>query len=302
LATPNGTVGVAYSQPITASGGTPPHTFALTTGALPPGLTLTPAGLISGTPATAGTFTFSISGIDANGCSGTLAYTIVVAAAPLPPPVCPIIVLSPTTAPNGTVGAAYSQTFVATGGLAPYSYGTIAGALPAGLTLTAAGVLSGIPTVAGTYTFTIRATDANGCFASLAYTIIITAAGVPPPPVCPAVTFGPATLPNATVGVFYTQTLTGSGGTGPYVFTGVGGAFPPGIGFTSANVIAGTPTVAGTSNFALRVTDANGCFADRPFTVVTIAAVPTLPQVFVLVLALGLAGVGYVRLRRQARG
>jgi hypothetical protein len=301
LATPNGTVGVAYSQPITASGGAPPHTFAVTTGALPPGLTLTPAGLISGTPTAAGTFTFSISGIDTNGCSGTLSYTIVVAAAPPPPPVCPIITLSPTVAPNGTAGVAYTQTFVATGGLAPYSFGTTAGALPAGLTLTAAGVLAGTPTAAGTYTFTIRATDANGCFVSLAYTIVITAAGVPPPPVCPVVTFSPATLPNATVGVFYTQTLTGSGGTGPYVFTGVGGAFPPGIGLSTPTVLSGTPTVAGTSNFALRVTDANGCFADRPFTVITIAAVPTLPQAFVVLLALGLTGVGYVRLRRQAR-
>jgi hypothetical protein len=302
LVTPNGTVGVAYSQAITASGGAAPHTFAVTTGALPAGLTLTSAGLISGTPTTAGSFTFSISGIDTNGCSGTLSYTIVVAAAPVPPPVCPVITLSPTVSPNGTVGVAYSQTLVASGGLAPYAFGVTTGALPAGLTLTAAGVLSGTPTVAGTFTFTIRATDASGCFVSRSYTIIITAAGVPPPAVCPVITFGPATLPNGALGVFYSQTLTGSGGTAPYVFTGVGGLFPTGLGLTTPTVLSGTPTVAGFFNFAIRVTDANGCFADRPFTVQIADVVPTLPQAFVVLLALGLSAVGYLRLRRRARG
>src|SRR6185312_6936794 len=98
-----------------------------------------------------------------NGCFAELAYTIVIAAAPPPPPVCPTITLSPPTLPNGTVGVAYSQTIVGSGGNAPYSFGVTSGTLPAGVTLTAAGLLAGTPTTAGSSTFTIRGTDVDAC-------------------------------------------------------------------------------------------------------------------------------------------
>lgn len=88
-------------------------------------------------------------------------------------PGCPVITLSPASLPNGTIGTAYSQTITASGGTGPYSFSVTAGTLPAGLTLTSAGVLSGTPTTAATSTFTIRATDANTCFGSLSYTIIV---------------------------------------------------------------------------------------------------------------------------------
>ena len=188
---PNGTVGVAYSQTIVGNGGAAPSSFGVTAGTLPAGVTLTTAGLLSGTPTTAGSSTFTIRGTDANGCFAELSYTIVIAAAPPPPPVCPTITLSPPTLPNGTVGVAYSQTIVGNGGNAPYSFGVTAGALPAGVTLTAAGLLAGTPTTAGSSTFTIRGTDVDACFGQLSYTIVI-AAAPPPPPVCPTITLSPA--------------------------------------------------------------------------------------------------------------
>ena len=80
-------------------------------------------------------------------------------------PGCPVITLSPPTLPPGTVGVAYTQTITASGGTAPYTFAVISGTLPAGLTLTAGGVLSGTPTTPGSSTVTIRGTDANGCFA-----------------------------------------------------------------------------------------------------------------------------------------
>jgi hypothetical protein len=216
------------------------------------------------------------------------------------PGTCPTITLSPSTLPNGTVGVAYSQTITGSGGTAPYSFAVTAGALPAGLTLTTAGLLAGTPTTAGPATFTIRATDANGCFAELSYTITIAAAPVPPP-VCPAITISPATLPGGTVGVPYTQTITGSGGTPPYTFGVTAGTLPPGLTLTAAGVLAGTPTTAGSSTFTIRGTDAVGCFAERSYTIAIATAVPTLPQIFLLMLALALVAGGYLRLRQRAR-
>ena len=90
-------------------------------------------------------------------------------------PGCPLITLAPSTMPNGAVGVAYSQTLTARGGAAPYSIGVTLGALPPGLTLTA-GVLSGTPTTLGTYKFSIRATDINGCDTENAFTMSITTA------------------------------------------------------------------------------------------------------------------------------
>ena len=273
---PGGTVGIAYSQTIAGSGGTAPYSFGVTAGTLPAGLTLTAAGVLAGTPTTAGTSTFTIGGTDANGCVASVAYTIVVAAAPPPPPVCPTITLSPPTLPGGTVGIAYSQTIAGSGGTAPYSFGVTAGTLPAGLTLTAAGVLAGTPTTAGTSTFTIGGTDANGCVGSVAYTIVV-AAAPPPPPVCPTITLSPPTLPGGTVGIAYSQTIAGSGGTAPYSFGVTAGTLPAGLTLTAAGVLAGTPTTAGTSTFTIRGTDANGCVASVAYTIVVAAAPPPPP-------------------------
>jgi large repetitive protein len=297
---PNGTVAVAYSQTITASGGTAPYTFTVTSGTLPSGLVLTAAGVLAGTPTTAGTFTFTVRGTDAQGCFGAVAYTIVIAAAAVPPVGCPAITLSPPTVPPGTVGVAYSQTITGSGGTAPYSFGVTSGTLPAGLTLTAGGVLAGTPTTAGSSTVTIRGTDANGCFGTIVYTIVIAAASVPPAG-CPVITLSPLTAGSGTVGVAYSRTFTASGGTAPYTFGVTNGALPPGLTLTAAGVLSGTPTTSGLFTFTIRGTDANGCFGELTYVLPIGAAVPTLPQIFVLMLGLGLAAAGYVRLRGRAR-
>jgi hypothetical protein len=85
----------------------------------------------------------------------------------------PPLLLSPATLPNGTVGTAYNQTLTASGGTPPYTFAVTAGTLPPGLTLSADGVLSGKPTAAGTFNFTVTATDANGNTGSQAYAITI---------------------------------------------------------------------------------------------------------------------------------
>lgn len=220
--------------------------------------------------------------------------------------VCPVVIVSPDTLPGGTVGVAYSETLVGSGGTVPYSFTLTAGVLPAGLTLTAAGVLAGTPTAAGTSPVTIRATDANGCFVDQPYSIVI-AEAPPLPPVCPVITVLPAVLPGGTVGVAYTQTLTGSGGTAPYVFGVTVGVLPPGLTLTAAGVLAGTPTTAGTSPVTIRATDASACFAEVAYSIV-IAAAPLPPPVCPVITVLpptlpnGTRGVPYSRMITASGG
>lgn len=171
---PNGSVGTAYSQTVSGSGGTSPYTFTISSGALPTGLVLNGVtGAITGTPTTAGTFTFTITATDATGCAGSRLYTVTIASAG-----CPAITLSPTTLPPARAQTLYSQSVTASGGTAPYAYTVSAGALPNGLTLNpATGLISGTPLQGGIFNFTIQATDANGCIGANPYTLTVLAAG-----------------------------------------------------------------------------------------------------------------------------
>jgi hypothetical protein len=118
-------------------------------------------------------------------------------------------------------------------------------------------------------------------------------------PPCPPITLTPATLPEGTVGVDYTQTIRGSGGRAPYIFTVSDGALPPGLDLSAGGVLSGTPTGGGSFEFTVRGTDANGCFAEIPYTMTIIGAVPTMSQWLILLLAMVLVGLGFLRLRRR---
>jgi hypothetical protein len=88
-------------------------------------------------------------------------------------PGCPTITLTPSTLPNGTSGMSYRQTLAGSGGTAPVSVSLVSGGLD-GLTITLAGLISGTPFSAGTFTCTLRGTDAAGCFSDYAYSLTIT--------------------------------------------------------------------------------------------------------------------------------
>jgi hypothetical protein len=123
------------------------------------------------------------------------------------------------------------------------------------------------------------------------------------PPLCPAITLAPPTLPNGAVGTPYTQAITASGGTAPYTYAVSAGALPAGLTLNATTgVLSGTPTTAGTSAFTIRASDANGCSAERPYTIVVSAVVPTLPTTLAIVLGLMLFTFGYWRLRQQSKG
>jgi PKD repeat protein len=89
------------------------------------------------------------------------------------PYVCPVLSISPNTLPGATAGISYTQTLTQTGALGAAAFGITAGSLPAGMTLTTAGVLSGTPTATGTFNFTVSVTDASGCTGSLNYGITV---------------------------------------------------------------------------------------------------------------------------------
>ena len=184
---PAATLGAAYNQNITASGGSGPYTFAVTVGSLPAGLSLTSAGVLSGTPTAGGSFNFTVTATDSSSGSGPFkgaqAYNLTVSA--------PVITVAPASLPDTTVGAAYNQSISASGGTATYAFAITAGSLPAGLSLSSVGVLSGAPTASGSFTFTVTATDSStgsGPFSgSQAYTLTVISVVNAPPVVAPLV-------------------------------------------------------------------------------------------------------------------
>lgn len=167
---PSGVTGVPYSSSLVADSGTLPYTWTIASGALPPGFALTSGtGEIAGTTTIVGAYNFVARVTDAVSDTASRAFTISIA--------CPAITLSPVSLSNAPVNVAYSQALSASGGAAPYTYALTVGALPTGLTLSGAGVLSGTPTSSGTASFTVTATDANGCTGPRAYSLTIV--GVP---------------------------------------------------------------------------------------------------------------------------
>jgi len=156
---PDATLNAPYSAPVTATGGVPPLKWTLSSGTLPKGLALgsstTDTVNITGTPTVAGVYTVTVTVTDADGASNTsVPFQIVVSS---------LALTTTSPLPAGTVDAPYvGVQFTATGGTSPYTFSVAAGStLPPGLSLTAAGDLTGTPGALGNYSFGISVTD-NG--------------------------------------------------------------------------------------------------------------------------------------------
>jgi uncharacterized repeat protein (TIGR01451 family) len=255
-APPSGEVGVAYSSQLTVTDGTSPFAWTVSAGALPAGVTLNAStGLLSGTPTTAGTASFTVRVTDASNLTATRAVSIAVAAAPS-------VAFTPA---GGQVGVAYSQQPTLSGGTGPFAWAVSAGALPPGLTLNAStGLVSGTPTAGGGFSVTVRVTDGFAQVASRTVTITIVAS--------PAFVAGAP--PSGQVGVPYSTTFQVTGGTSPIVLSISAGSLPSGLTFNAGSgAVSGTPTTVGTSSFTVSAIDANGQTATKPVTLV-IAAGP----------------------------
>ena len=170
---PMGTTGTAYAATLGASGGTPPYSWSVASGTLPPGVTLSSAGALSGTPTTSGSYSFMASVKDSGAStpqSFTYSTSIAQGAAAL--------AISTASIPVGTAGTAYpTTTLAATGGTAPITWTVATGStIPAGLALSPTGAISGTPTTAASYSFAVQAKDAANNSATQTYTMTVAAA------------------------------------------------------------------------------------------------------------------------------
>jgi hypothetical protein len=270
---PNGSNGVGYSQTVVTTGGVSPIEYSLGSGSLPAGLSIDASGTILGTPTSHGTSTFTINATDNGRMTPDLvvkspSYTITINP---PPP----LAIPTTTLPGGLVSTSYSAAIVPAGpgGVPPYTWSTTSGTLPAGLNLnTSSGIISGVPTTAGVFTFFPKVQDSAipSQTATSASGVTITVTTVPPlQSVTPA-------LRTGDVAVAYTGTLKATGGVQPYTWSIASGQLPSGLQLDAASgAITGTPILATTANFSVQVKDANS----------TVSA----PQALTLTIAIGTA-------------
>ncbi len=193
----------------------------------------------------AGPDSFTYTASDAYQTTAAATVTVTVAA--------PTVALDAAAPANGTGGSAYVHAFAASGGAAPYAFQLIGGALPNGLVLGADGRINGTPTEAGSFSLTVQVTDSStglGPFtAQRQYALQVAA---------PQIVFALAALPQATHAGAFNQTISVSGGTAPYTYAVTAGSLPQGVSLSTAGVLAGAPSQAGSFAFTVEVRDANG--------------------------------------------
>ena len=239
-----GTTGVAYPvYTLTASGGVPSYIWA-ESGPLPPGLTLSTAGQLTGTPLTAGSYPITVRVTD-------LSLPIQTAQMPVTLVIkdSPIVIATTPAPPSGTVTYPYPGFyFSASGGSQPYTW-QATGTVPPGLALGSDGSLSGTPTQVGAFVFTVTATGSTATPASSSQSFAMNITPTPPPSIANS------EVPTGTVGVDYGSIqFSTNGGLAPFVWTETGAL--DGLALSSSGVLSGTPSAAGKFPITLEVTDA----------------------------------------------
>lgn len=238
---PNGAVGAAYSATLQVQNGTS-VTFSVSSGSLPSGLALSPAGVLSGTPAAPGTYAFTVAATAAGAVAASESFSVQIAA--------PTLSIGPQVLRGARANAPYSQQLVVFGGFGPYTYTVTAGVLPKGMTLTGDGLLSGTPDApAGSYGFTVSAAGRYSLTTSLRLALTV---------LPPRMRFDLALLPDATRGRVYDVTLTASGASAPYAFRVSAGKLPSGLVLDASGRLHGRPARAGSFGFTVQAKDANG--------------------------------------------
>jgi hypothetical protein len=252
-ALPAGSVNSAYSQTLTASGGSGKgYSWSVTSGTLPKGISLVAtSGLLHGTPTATSSTTVAFRVKDSAGNT---------ASAKLPFTIDPALAITTKSLPNGYVSSAYSVTLAATGGSGTgFSWSLASGTLPAGLTLSTAGKISGKPTNAGSSPLSIAVKDSAGNSAKVSFTLVIG-------PQLVITTAGP--LPIGYVDQNYSFTFAASGGSGTgYTWT-TKSVLPGSFGFTKAGVLYGLTSIADTVVLTIVVTDSAKNTASAEFTLI----------------------------------
>ncbi|MCA8917522.1 MAG: putative Ig domain-containing protein [Planctomycetes bacterium] len=248
-----GQVGQAYNAPIQGSGGATPYTWAVTSGALPTGLSMTvvgtPTTTLSGNPTSSGTFNFEVTLTDANSDTDVQSFSVVIDDPPLN--------ITTTALPATVEGLSYNEAIAAVGGTGTgFQWQVNAGSLPPGLSLTTSGtpatLLSGTPTAAGTYTFTVGVTDSGSNQTSAQLSVTVNA----------SVQIDSVAPSGGMQGTSYNHTFTCTGGFGTYTWSHAAGPMPPGMSLSASTqptaMLVGTPTVVGTYVFTIRVIESGG--------------------------------------------
>ena len=218
--------------------------WSIVSGSLPPGLTLNNStGLISGRPTAAGMGVFNFT-VRATNLVGFNEKNLSIAAG------VPNIRVIGVFLPRGNVGIPYSFRFTATG-MTPITWSIVGGRLPYGLSLdNTTGLISGVPTRAGGFNFTIKAENPIG-YSTRNDNITISG-----PLTIPTI-ITPSPLPGGNVDVLYFQLLNASGSS-PMTWSLAGGSLPPGLNLHANGFLAGTPTTTGTFYFTIRAANAAG--------------------------------------------
>ena len=262
---PRGEVGKIYRFEMPSHGGCfyAPYKYVLESGELPPGVKLGNArnlvGLVDGVPTEAGVFRAWIALKDICGNSAELLFTFEIWVRRWS--------IATDSLKPATVGAEYSAQLQDQGIQSNVTYEVASGTLPAGLTLSPSGQISGTPTAVGSSFFTVKGTavstnpSADGTRVdSKTFTLNVSE------PLAARVS-----RRAAEVGVRYVGSLSANGGQGPYTWTASG--LPAGLSLGSSGSITGTPSSVGSYPSQVTVTDANG---NSKTTAVTFRVAPKL--------------------------
>lgn len=237
---PRGVIGIPYDATIQTTGGTSPS-FTLIEGSLPPGLSLSSSGRISGTPTAEGAFFVAVEAAEAGLSSAQAGFEIVIDNGGGGG-----ITVTPTNLPDARVGVPYSGMMSATGGSPPYAFQVISGR-PDWLTVNAQGLMSGTPDAPGEFAMTVSVFDSETADSTAVVTLRVLESG----PVGLV-----DSLPTGVTGRPYAQPVI-RGGIPPYQVTILDGAFPEGFSVDSDGVLSGQAATGGRWQVTLQVTDAN---------------------------------------------
>jgi len=281
---PGSTVGDTYSQQFSASLSPGPYTWSVTAGTLPPGLTFSSGGLLSGATTKEGNYSFTIQAENtADDYGASVATSIAVAPAAL--------TVDPSSLPGAVSGYLYTANLALSGGVGTATFELASGSLPSGLTMSSVGVISGTPSGSGLSSFSVTGTDGDGFSTTASYEVLVEASTT-----SAGITISPATLPSTAIGSYYDQQLSASGGTAPYSWAVTAGEPPAGFAMTSGGLVHGHWNAGESGRFTVTVTDSTGAATEATFDMVVQSqgvvispaalAVPTIdygqsdPQVF----------------------